>query len=106
MYCKPKVEMLGNSTRKLIKILQERQRFHTEIFEKLNVITLCKRCFQRYSIKEINHRRLSIRKSAFTAMAESQSGEQKGLKRQSFDYFLVLDFEATCQKEGVIKPQV
>ena len=96
--------MFGNSTRKLIKITHQRQRLNKGIFENLNVLTFCKRCFQRYSNQENSHRSLSSRKSAFTAMAESQ--EQKGLKPQNFDYFMVLDFEATCQKDVVIKPQV
>lgn len=29
-----------------------------------------------------------------------------GLKEQNFDYFLVLDFEATCQKNNKPNPQV
>lgn len=29
-----------------------------------------------------------------------------GIQSQSFDYFLVLDFEATCERNARIKPQV
>lgn len=30
----------------------------------------------------------------------------KSMKKQNFDYFLVLDFEATCDNKGDVIPQV
>ena len=36
----------------------------------------------------------------------ASEGQEQRLKPQNFDYFLVLDFEATCEKDGQIKPQV
>ena len=105
MYCQTESKMIGNSIKKLIKVVHQRERLNTGIFEKLKFATFWKRCFQRYSNNvKYNQRRSTSRKSAFAVtMAKSQ---EHGLKPQSYDYFLVLDFEATCQKDTQMKPQV
>jgi len=56
-------------------------------------------------------RRMSTRMSAFTVSRQSRNSPimaaiANKTSVQTFDYFLVLDFEATCDKDSRISPQV
>lgn len=68
-------------------------------------IPYCDRCFHVQSNKKVKFTCVNrrSRRSAFSVMASE--GQEQRLKPQNFDYFLVLDFEATCEKDGQIKPQ-
>ena len=66
----------------------------------------CDRCLYLHSNKLVSVNRLKVRNSISAAMASSLTSDNQGVKPQKFDYFLVLDFEATCRKDGKIEPQV
>ena len=69
---------------------------------------LCKSHLQVHTNAFHNLIAISRARKHFTRNITLEMASNKSLevKPQKFDYFLVLDFEATCEKDTRIKPQV